>query len=380
MNIKDIAALANVSPATISRYFNGNELICHQTRERIEKVVHLTGYHPKQKSTRVALNHNPTIGVLIPSLLNPVFAEIVAGIQARARHFGYSTIIIDTEYHQAREHQAVVDFIRQRVSGVILTVASIDNNQALSLLKEFNFPLSLVHNQFTADDATVYVNNYQAGWDVADHLLKLGHHKLGMVAGQFNRSDRAQLRYEGFKARIAQDKQARLLTLLEIDPMADAPFTDLEQSLTHRFGLNNDPLNNDPSNYDSSNNASLNHAPSNTPLFNNPSFNNRPSAWFCSNDLIALKLIRHLRHTGIRVPEETSVVGFDGMSLGQITYPALATVKVPHLQMGHLAVDLLLNSKHHTALPRQRELPYELSLTGTVAPVKPHFESIQSIG
>ncbi|WP_231735747.1 substrate-binding domain-containing protein [Vibrio sp. MEBiC08052] len=341
MNIKDIAALANVSPATISRYFNGTGLICHQTRERIGKIVHLTGYHPKQKSTRVALNHNPTIGVLIPSLLNPVFAEIVAGIQERARHFGYSTIIIDTEYQQAREQQAVVDFIRQRVSGVILTVASMQNNQALSLLKEFNFPLSLVHNQFTADDATVYVNNFQAGWDVADHLLKLGHRELGMVAGQFNRSDRAQLRYEGFKARIAEDQQARLLTLLEVDPMANAPFTDLKQSFSHQA----------------------------------------PSAWFCSNDLIALKLIRHLRHAGIRVPEQTSVVGFDGMSLGQITYPALATVKVPHLQMGHLAVDLLLNSKHHTVLPRQRELPYELSLTGTVAPVhKPHLNQIQSIG
>ncbi|WP_083602681.1 substrate-binding domain-containing protein [Vibrio spartinae] len=375
MNIKDIAALANVSPATISRYFNGNGLICHQTRERIEKVVHLTGYHPKQKSTRVALNHNPTIGVLIPSLLNPVFAEIVAGIQERARHFGYSTIIIDTEYQQAREQQAVVDFIRQRVSGVILTVASIEKNQALSLLKEFNFPLSLVHNQFTADDATVYVNNFQAGWDVADHLLRLGHQKLGMVAGQFNRSDRARLRYEGFKARISQDKQARLLTLLEIDPMANSPFTDLEQSRVHSFSLNNDPLNNDPLNNDQLNNDQLNNA-----SLNNSLLNNAPSAWFCSNDFIALKLIRHLRHAGTRVPEETSVVGFDGMSLGQITYPALATVKVPHLQMGHLAVDLLLNSKHHTTLPRQRELPYELSLTGTVAPVKPHFESIQSIG
>ena len=200
MNIKDVAALAGVSPATVSRCLNNRGPLSSETRTRIEKVVALTGYDANQASKHVDWNHNPTIGVMIPSLLNPVFSEIVAGIQQRARHFGYSVIVVDTQYELSRERQAIIDLIRQRVEGVILTTASVENNEALSLLREFHFPFCLVHNQ-SLDEPCVYVDNYQAGWDVADQLLALGHQKTGMVAGRFQSSDRAKQRYLGFTER-----------------------------------------------------------------------------------------------------------------------------------------------------------------------------------
>ncbi|AJQ94795.1 substrate-binding domain-containing protein [Gynuella sunshinyii] len=327
MNIKDVAALAGVSAATVSRCLNNTGPINIQTRARIEKIVRLTGYRTHQVTKPMEWKHNPTIGVMIPSLLNPVFSEIVAGIQARARHFGYSVIVVDTQYERSREKQAIVDLIRQRVAGVILTTSSVADNEALSLLREFQFPFCLVHNQ-SADEPCVYVDNYQAGWDVAAHLLTLEHRQFGVVAGRFLSSDRAQQRYQGFTDCLK--KTANLSSqLVEVDPYSVAPFNAIQATW-----------------FESS---------------------SAPTAWFCSNDLLALKLINHLTSKGVNVPDDVSVVGFDGMALGQIVSPPLASIQVPHHDMGLCAVDLLFNSKCRNALPLARQLDYQPHFSGTVA-------------
>jgi DNA-binding LacI/PurR family transcriptional regulator len=332
MNIKDVAALAGVSPATVSRCLNNTGPLSSETRTRIEKVIDLTGYDANKASKQVDWNHNPTIGVMIPSLLNPVFSEIVAGIQQRARHFGYSVIVVDTQYELSRERQAIIDLIRQRVVGVILTTASVENNEALSLLREFRFPFCLVHNQ-SPDEPCVYVDNYQAGWDVADQLLALGHQKTGMVAGRFQSSDRAKQRYLGFTDRLKQETLLPPMQLVEVDQYALTPFDQTQGSFFDSLLA--------------------------------------PTAWFCSNDLLALKLVNHLKAQGIAIPEMVSVVGFDGMALGQILYPPLATIQVPHHTMGLYAVDLLFNSKHKTTLPLTKQLDYQPHFVGTMAECQP---------
>jgi DNA-binding LacI/PurR family transcriptional regulator len=324
MNIKDVAALAGVSAATVSRFINKTGPVCAQTARRIEQVISVTAYDPRQRAKGVDINHNPTLGVMIPSLLNPVFSEIVAGIQERARHFGFSTILVDTRYDRDIERQAVIDLIRQRVSGVILTVASVENNEALSLLKAFHFPLCLVYNEPVDDEPSVYVDNFKAGWEVADFLIATGHRHLGMVAGKFHTSDRASQRYAGFKARATAARDVLFDVLLEVDPNDTAPFEP----------------------------GCL------------PESQASPSAWFCSNDLLALKLMNYFNNRGLRVPDDVSVVGFDGMQFGQLFCPPLATVKVPHRIMGICAVDLLFNSRQETGLIRK--LDYEMSLYGSV--------------
>ncbi|MEI8631391.1 LacI family DNA-binding transcriptional regulator [Vibrio sp. PP-XX7] len=108
MNIRDVAALAGVSPATVSRFINDRRLVGQATCDRIQKVISATGYDVTSKSKRIDINHNPTIGVMIPSLLNPVFSEIVSGIQEQARHFGFSTLIVDTRYDRERSDRPLL--------------------------------------------------------------------------------------------------------------------------------------------------------------------------------------------------------------------------------------------------------------------------------
>jgi DNA-binding LacI/PurR family transcriptional regulator len=328
MNIKDVAALAGVSPATVSRCLNNTGVLNKDTRVRIEKIVELTGYDVNCSSKKVDWNHNPTIGVMIPSLLNPVFSEIVAGIQQRARHFGYSVIIVDTQYERSREKEAIIDLIRQRVMGVILTTASIENNEALSILRELSFPFCLVHNQ-SANEPCVYVDNYQAGWDVAEKILALNHQKIGMVAGSFKSSDRAKQRYLGFTSRLEQQVNLPAISLVEVDQYAAMPFSQVFKDYFGAIAA--------------------------------------PTAWFCSNDLLALKLISHLKAKDIAIPEQVSVIGFDGMALAQVLSPSLSTIQVPHHTMGVCAVDILFNSKQKTSLPTLRRLDYHPHFMGTLA-------------
>ncbi|MCX2761113.1 substrate-binding domain-containing protein [Vibrio sp. Sgm 22] len=330
MNIKDVAVLAGVSPATVSRFVNTPESVASATAQKIERVIDTTGYRIDRKSHALEFNKNPTIGVLIPSLLNPVFSEVVAGIQQRARHFGYSTIVLDTQYDSEQEQQAAIDLIRQRVEGVILTIADVSDNAALELLRSFKFPYCLLHNQSVENEPCVYVDNYQAGKDVAQKILEYGHIKIGMITGHFASSDRAKKRYEGFKQGL-YEKGVELSQLLEVDQNKLVPFTDSEMSLL--------------------------------------SGECGPTVWFCSNDLLALKTMNALKSTGRRIPQDVSVVGFDGMGLGQLVSPNLATVAVPHIDMGKMAVDILFNAKAGSIERFEFALKYELQMKGSLGAV-----------
>ncbi|GEA61214.1 substrate-binding domain-containing protein [Vibrio comitans] len=341
MNIKDVAALSGVSPSTVSRYLNQPVSVAKGTAEKIERVIALTGYNAAKQDKKVEMSKNPTIGVVISSLLNPVFSEVVAGIQRRAQHFGYSTIVIDTQYNSEQEMQAVADLIRLRVEGVVMTVANSANNRALAVLKDFNFPYCLVHNQSTQAPC-VYVDNYQAGRDVALKLIELGHQKVGMITGSFQSSDRAKKRYQGFRDGLVE-QGIQLSDLLEVD-----------QNKLDSFGKQETQV---------------------------MTADDAPTAWFCSNDLLALKAINAARELELNVPSDVSIIGFDGMSLAQLITPGLATVSVPHLRMGQVAVDILFNAKAGSKLATSLAMEYELQMNGSLgAAPKSRFNEQALIG
>ncbi|CCN37020.1 putative LacI transcription regulator family [Vibrio nigripulchritudo SO65] len=332
MNIKDVAQLANVSTTTVSRYLNKPELVAPDASERIAKVIELTGYSPRKQFTGVKLNTNPTIGLMIPSLNNPVFAEIASAIQSKARFYGYSTLIIDTQYQSELEKLAIITLLRQRVAGVLLTVSSTRNNEALSLLREFGFPYCLLHNQSESEEACVYVDNYQASREVAFALHKKGHTNFGVVTMDFSASDRGKARFAGYTDALKDlGYDISQITHVELPPNRHAP--DI-------------------------------HDDSFCP-------NSNVTAWFCTNDLLALRTLKALRKQGAKIPENVSVVGFDGMALGMLYHPQLATVSVPYQKMGEVAVDLLLNERiaHNRTrqISRQIEVGHQLMMTGTVA-------------
>ncbi|MBM7456111.1 DNA-binding LacI/PurR family transcriptional regulator [Oceanisphaera litoralis] len=331
VTIRDIARHCGLSTATVSRVVNNKGAVRAETVERVEAAVSALGYRPSMAARTLKSSSSMTLGVIIPSLTNPVFAETAAGLQQRARTLGYTPLILSSDYDGALELSAVETLLAYQVDGVLLTVNDATNSAALQRLDEVGVSYCLMHNaprQRVA--AYVGVDNFCAAADVAGRILAAGHRCIGMISGEFVRTDRARERHAGFLSGLRQAGVA-LAQLVQVDPVNA---TGLQQALTAIYGQPGE----------------------------------QPTAWFCSNDLLALAAIAQLERLGLRVPEDISIVGFDGIQAGALRMPALTSVRTPNLEIGSAAVDALLaQPDHNTASGPSRQLGYQLVAGGTLA-------------
>ncbi len=313
ISILDIATQAGVSPATVSRVFNSPELVNDQTRELVLSVARENGYRPNASARTLRTQRSRVIGVVLPTLNNPVFAECLQGItQATAAH-GYAIMPATTEYRIENEIEAVAQLQAFGVDGVLLVVSDAKTSKAVMNLQSHHTPYVLVYNRHH-DHPCVSVQGDVAVADLVGYLVTLGHRNIAMVCGQLHASDRAQQRYAGF---VAGMKKARLIpaALIEV-PFVETAIDNISLVLERET---------------------------------------RPTALVCSNDLLALRAMRAAHQCGLRVPQDVSVVGFDGIRMGQDLTPALSTIAQPNYEMGRAGVQLLLQAVQEGRMPATAE-------------------------
>lgn len=328
--IRDVAAEAGVSIATVSRALNGRAPIASETAKKVQAAVQALGFRANRTGRELRAGTSRTVGVLVPSLANPVFAESVAGIQDAAREAGWSVLIASSAYEAERENEAIENLLSHRVGGLVLTVADADRSATLDGLDREGMPYVLVYNQpDRADRSSATIDNIAAGRDATRALIAAGRTRLAMVAGRFAASDRSKQRYRGFGEALAE---AGLSEVALIELSFDAPEVD---EATRR-------------------------------LLTGP---DRPTGLFCSTDLLALRVMALLREAGLRVPEDVAIVGFDGIPVGRLTAPSLATIAQPSHEMGRRAF-LHLLARVEGAAPERILLPYELRPGGSLPPAR----------
>lgn len=330
VTIKDIAQQCDLSVATVSRVVNKKGAIRAETVAKVEAAVQALGYRPSMAARALKTASNMTLGVIIPSLTNPVFAETAAGLQQQARTLGYTPLILSSDYDDALELSAVENLLAYQVDGILLTVNDASASAALQRLDESGVPYCLMHNVPRQRVAGyIGVDNFRAAAEVASRIVAHGHTRIGMISGEFIRTDRARDRHAGFLAGL---KYAGLdLThLVQVDPVNA---TGLGQALRS--------------------------------LYQQPS--EQPTAWFCSNDLLALAAITQFEQMGRPVPEAISIVGFDGIQAGALRVPVLSSIRTPNREIGSAAVDLLLAQLNDTSSTTGRKLGYHLLEGGTLA-------------
>lgn len=302
-DLKAVAQLAGVSRATAARAFASPELVRPNTREQVLLAARELGFRPNRLGRQMRLQTTQLIGVVVPNLLNPVFAEQFQAMEQAARARGYNLLLATTDYQAERESDVVEELLRQRVDGLVLTVTEARSNRVLQSLAQEDTPFVLAYHQpEDAEYSAVSVDN-RAGMALATrHLLAAGHRRIGMVAGSALQSDRARLRYAGYQdAMRAAGLPA--LPLIEMPAHTQADFVAIE------------------------------------PWLRGPQ---APSALLCSNDLLAISLINVLRRNGWRVPHQLSVMGFDGIALGTQMHPTLCSVVQPIAELAHTVIDQLL--------------------------------------
>ncbi|MYN12465.1 substrate-binding domain-containing protein [Pusillimonas sp. TS35] len=303
VSIIEIARQAGVSPATVSRAFNRPELVRDETLTAIRAVAHNSGFRPNRVGSSLRAGHTRTIGLLLPTLTNPVFAECFEGAEAHARAAGYSVMMSTSGYQPQTEASAVHELLDHRVEGLILTVGNPARNHMLRALRKQGMPYILVYNE-SRTLPFVSVNNSAAAAAMVSHLATLGHRRIGFISGPLAASDRARLRLQGAR------RQAKVLGLPEVRHWIAPKHTGAHMDSLYQ-------------------------------LINGPE---APTVLFCSNDLLACSVISQLATLGLRVPKDISVCGFDGIKIGSLMTPPLTSVAQPSREFGARACAMLLTN------------------------------------
>ena len=317
-----------MSIATVSRALNGGGPVAARTAARVHRAATALGYRVNAVGRSLVTARTRVLGVMVPTLTNPVFAGSVAGLTLEARRAGYEILLAASDYEAGRELEVVETFLSQRVEGVVLTLTDPDG-PAASVVLGAGLPVVLLYNvPKRLKVSYVAVNDRAAADEMVNVLIAAGHRRVAMVAGRFAASDRARRRYDGY---LAAMRRAGLTPL----SLVEVPFVggNLREALGPLLG-SAEP----------------------------------PTALFCSNDLLALAVIDAARQLGWHVPRDLSVAGFDGIEVGRLVRPRLATVVQPIVEMGRTAGELLLAALGSGRAPRHRLLPYELYRGETIAP------------
>lgn len=329
--ISDVASRAGVSTATVSRALSNPELVRPATQQRIRAAIAALGYVPDGSARALASGRARTIGAVIPTLDNAIFARAVQGLQSTLSNSGYQLLTTAHEYNPVAE-SALVRALLERSIDALLIVGTDHAPQTWEMIRSSRVPL-LVTWAKTDLQPSIGFDNHQIGKLAALHLLGLGHRHLGVISGHFLHNDRARNRVEGFENALLQNGAS-----------LPAPYV-LEQPFGFeggRAGLR----------------ALLQLQP-------------RPTAVFCGNDVLALGCLFEAQALGIDVPGELSIVGCDNLPITSQISPNLTTIHLPTYELGQHAATALLQWLKTGQLPPNECLPIELVVRGTCAPPPP---------
>lgn len=328
--IKDVAHLAGCGIASVSRVVNNKGQVSPQLRAKVLKAAAELGFEISDLGRSLRSRKTQTIGCVVPSISNPVYSAAVQGIQDVAVENGQQLLLSCSNYDPEQELKAVRNLISKRVDAMVLTVSDAQNSAALDLLRSRGLPYRLLFNSGPDLSLDCGVDNYEAARHVGQAFSKMGHHHLGYVALRLNRSDRSAQRLSGLKAACEALKLADP-AILEVDENSVFLTTQLQTFL-----------------------------------------NNHPeiTGIFASNDQLAIAIIATLRQLGKRVPQDISIIGFDGIDFGLMMEPTLATIVTYPYEMGRNVAGLVQAEQNNTAQSFSPiEVGFEYRPGGSLGPV-----------
>ena len=331
--IQDVARRAGVSTATVSRALSSPELVSATTRTRVADAVKSTGYAINQAARSLRSSAAHTVLVVFPNVGNPYYSVVLEGLLAETSARGFGTLIADgLADHPAKWLRDY--FLSSRADGLLLFDASLGVAPFFGPGGQLRFPVVIAADEvLDARISTVRIDNRAAGAAACNHLIALGHRKIGHVSAPIRTGKGTTERFLGFRDALA----AAGLGYRE-DWVFPGDFTVAGGEAAARWFL---------------------------------ALEDRPTAMFIGNDEMAVSFLRICTEAGVACPEDLSVIGFDDISMTPWTSPPLTTIRQPRLEMGRIAARLLLDvieGRGRTRPPADQLLPFELVTRGSTAP------------
>ncbi|HEX7049207.1 MAG TPA: LacI family DNA-binding transcriptional regulator [Longimicrobiales bacterium] len=324
VTIKEVARRAGVSVATVSRVFNNSGPVSEETRRRIHAVAKRLRYTPNSAARSLITSRTSAVGVLLPDLYGEFFSEVIRGIDRTAQAHGYHLLV--SGWHNDRAAiETMLRSMRGRVDGLIVMSPHLDARALTTNLPE-NLPAVLLNCPVEGDafDA-LNIDNFGGAYEMVRHLVAHGHRRVALIKGAEANHD-AQERQRGYRAAL-RDGGAEWSESLELAG-------DFKESSGYRAAL--EALALEP----------------------------RPTAIFAANDSMAIGALSALRESGLSVPGEMAVAGFDDIPIARYVTPSLSSVHVAIDELGARACDRLIEAvkEKNRHQRRQEQLPTRLVL------------------
>lgn len=305
VTIKDIAQMAGVSKATVSRVLNDSKPVSSEIRDKVMRVIEETGYKPSALARGLATKETHLIGVIIPDVANPIFSELVKGMEEEANNTNYNVLLCNTYLDHEKEMRYLNILKDKEVDGIIFLTTDETEDQT-TFFKSFGKPVVTVDRRFKQlAIPSVGVNDFKASYDAVNYLINLSHEKIAMVRAPFDDQSHGYDRYNGY-----------------LKAMEDHNLTvDKNWIVEGNFTVNDG--------YEAMGRLLASKNP--------------PTAVFFANDMMAVGGIRCIVDSGLRVPDDISVIGFDDIPIASIFIPSLTTVKQPTFDIGRKAMEKLIH-------------------------------------
>jgi DNA-binding LacI/PurR family transcriptional regulator len=321
VTIKDVARVANVAPSTVSRVIANSPRISEKTKERVREVMDQLGYHPNFIARSLASQSTRAIGLVMPSstdvvFQNPFFPTVLTGLSEGAHSKQYA-LHMTTGKTEDEIFDGVVAMVQGgRVDGVVLLYSKVED-RVIAYLRERDFPFVVIGKPFKDDENISYVDNdnFKAGKEVTEHLIQLGHDRIGFIGGNLDLVVTVE-RLLGYEKALRNSG----LTLIDDYIVNDEFLRESGQDAVKEL----------------------------------LSLENPPTAMVVADDLMALGVLNKLDEMGIAVPEDISIVSFNNVLIAEMARPPLTSVDINIFDLGYQAAKSLIQKIENPDEPLKR--------------------------
>ncbi len=298
--IREVALRAGVSYQTVSRVINNSPDVAEATREHVLRVIAELDYHPNAQAVSLSRNRTDIVGIIVDTVTSTFFAQTIDGVAKALRRRGRLMLLATVE--DATQFDVIDTLQRSRRIDGLVIVLPLANSLSLSRLAPGRVPIVHIDLQYDMDVYGITVNNYRGAYLATEHLIGLGHRRIGIITGRGD-IPVGQLRLDGYRAALRAHG-------IPFDPALVAPgdFTFASGIVGAERLLALDP---------------------------------RSTAIFACNDLMAIGTLHVATRHGLRIPHDLSIIGFDDTPEAALVCPPLTTMRQPLRAMGEMAADLV---------------------------------------
>lgn len=315
-SIREVAKLAGVSPATVSRVMNGTAKVDEEKKQRVLQAIDETGFKPNELARALFKQSSKIIGVILPDIDNPFFSEAAKAIESEAFRQGYKILLCYSDNNDEKEALNIQMLIQMKADGIIIMT---NGEETGKNIEQCDLPIVVMDRRFTTGRKTASIesNHYKGGWLAAEHLVNCGCKKIVCLRGPQKYSSGKE-RYWAYLDLC--EKYYREPLVLDCDYSYDNGLSAAKQILE-----------------------------------------TYPDAdgILASNDIVAMAVYKIFSQAGYKIPEDVQLVGFDDISFSQRFTPELTTIHQPIHELGEKAVQLILQGSE---LENQENLILDVSL------------------